>query len=164
MNEAQKIDSDGELEGKYLSFILGGEHYLSPLSEISQAIEVKPTKTLPNTEGYFEGVFSHKGEIYGVIDLSVKFQLKPAEQAIYIFILFDYEDNRFAIKAEHARGVVKIDSEAIHKKPKIVSKIPLPFIKGMVEYDDDIYTILDLKSLLNEEAIHCFNSQKVNYK
>src|ERR1700733_14388086 len=71
---------------KYMLFHLGQEVYGTPLLQVREVIENRPSKAVPNSVAAFEGVINLRGEVIGVIDLRKMLKINPAQSlSILVF-------------------------------------------------------------------------------
>jgi chemotaxis signal transduction protein/ABC-type nitrate/sulfonate/bicarbonate transport system substrate-binding protein len=69
-----------DLEGKYLTLILGGREYGIDIMRIREIIGMQPTRPVPNTPPYIKGVINLRGRVIPVMDLRAKFGMGELEQ------------------------------------------------------------------------------------
>ena len=66
--------------GKYLTFMLGSEHYSLPILKVREIMRLCPITPVPRMPVYIQGVINLRGKIVPVLDLRARFRLPPARR------------------------------------------------------------------------------------
>ena len=147
-----QIEETGD-ENKFIIFSLGNEIYGARLLEVREVVEALPTKVVPNTISSFIGVSNLRGQIVGVLDLRLRFNIDYEKPERPVFLVFDTPSGALASQVDKVESVSVIAPGDIEHKPNIVSSIPSKFILGIGKVDGRMVTIIDLKSVLSHEEL-----------
>ncbi|MDO5562478.1 MAG: chemotaxis protein CheW [Synergistaceae bacterium] len=71
------ISADDE---RYMTFKVGGQLYGVPAAIVSEVTTLPDISTLPDPNGEIIGVMEHKGSAFVVLDLGMRFLLRPSER------------------------------------------------------------------------------------
>ncbi len=143
---------ENTMEGKYLTFQLGGEVYGLPIEYIIEIIGVQRITKVPDMEKYVKGVINLRGQVIPVIDVRNRFGMEKR----------DYDD-RTCIMVTQNKGVsiglivdtveeVKdIPEETISEAPAVATSQSGEYIKGISQgtgEDGQVVIIMNLQKLL----------------
>ena len=68
-----------DLDGKFLTFVLGDEIYGIEILKAREIIGLMDITTVPQTPDYMKGVINLRGKVIPVIDLRMKFSMQEEE-------------------------------------------------------------------------------------
>lgn len=151
--------ADEESKNLYLVFRLNHEIYGTQLLQVREVIESQTPKPVPNTISSYLGVINVRGEIVGAIDLRMRFgySLPESPPKNSAMILFNTSSGSVAVLTDQLEGVFHLNFLESSQKPKIESNIPNDYILGMCQFKENIITIIDLNSILNNQEITNLN-------
>ncbi len=153
--EYEKLDSH-----KFLLFKLNNEYYATPLLAVKQVVEYQNIKFVPNTAPYFLGLINYRGQIMGLVDLKKRFHMPDLPTGQKTFLIFESESGPIAAQVDHVEAVISIDDEKIEKKPNIRTDVPVHYMIGVVQYNDDMITVIDLnKSFSSEDYVEIHSTK-----
>lgn len=75
----QKVKTEAEREGKYLTFSLAREDYGIGILKVKEIIGMLPITSVPQTPDYIKGVINLRGRVIPVIDLRLRFGMQEIE-------------------------------------------------------------------------------------
>lgn len=111
---ADRESASGGRELELIRFMLSGNHYALPVSDVDNIIETKPTTRVPRSADAIDGVMDHRGESAVVIELRELFDLPEVdapELQKRIIILDDGVDNQtVGIRTDAVIGVEEYQS------------------------------------------------------
>ncbi len=143
---------ENTMEGKFLTFQLGGEVYGLPIEYIIEIIGVQRITKVPDMNEYVKGVINLRGQVIPVIDVRKRFGM---EHRTY--------DDRTCIMVTRNKGVsiglivdtveeVKdIPEETISPAPAVATSHSGEYIKGISQGtgdDGQVVIIMNLQKLL----------------
>jgi len=143
---------ENTMEGKYLTFQLGGEVYGLPIEYIIEIIGVQRITKVPDMSDYVKGVINLRGQVIPVIDVRKRFGMEHREY-----------DDRTCIMVTRIRGVSiglivdtvdevrDIPPETITAAPTVATSQSGEYIKGISQGSGDdglVVIIMNLKKLL----------------
>ncbi len=153
--EFEELDSR-----KFLLFRLNDEFYATPLLAVKQVVENQNIKVIPNTAPYFLGLINYRGQIMGLVDLKKRFQMPDQPNTKKTFLIFDSESGPIAAQVDHVEAVISLDDEKIEKNPNIKTDVPVHYMIGVAQYNDDMITVIDLnKSFSSEDYVEIHSTK-----
>lgn len=160
VSNAAPIVDDGD-EHKFVLFRIGGETYGARLLEVQEVVEAPQIRPVPNTIRSFRGVCNLRGQIIGVIDLRMRFDITGANSARPVMLVFDADGGGMAALVDEILSVTDIPAAKIDTKANIISTIPMKYIVGIGRINDSLVTILDLKQILSREELISIQESKI---
>jgi chemotaxis signal transduction protein/chemotaxis methyl-accepting protein methylase len=156
MNDiAAEDEQQRVVDYKMVTFTLGGKDYgvdIMDVKEISKAERLTP---VPNTAPYVRGVINLRGEIISTIDLRRMLNLPDqdgildeAEDVIFINV----DDHLIGIIVDSINDVIGIDSSTIQAPHPLFGEVNLMYIDGVVEYQSNLYIILDTEAIFGADT------------
>ncbi len=140
---------------QYLTFCLGLENYGV---EILSVTEIRgwevPTK-IPNSPGHMKGVINLRGIIVPIIDLREMFnvgKIEFKETTVVVVLSIENPGSRdrsvrgFVVDA--VSDVLNVDPGDIKRSVAFNGTLPSGFVDGLINVDDDVVTLLNIKELL----------------
>jgi len=131
-------------------FSLHQELYGLPAREVLTVVRPLPITPVPHAQAYVEGVVNLRGEIVPIVDLRRHFGLprSPISEDTR-FVVTAPGDFKVAIIADAVSGVTAIPWAAVHRSG---GEAPLSddVVRGVVQHEGRLLTILDLDSLLGQ--------------
>lgn len=164
---AQNISVQGEHELDEIGFISNKEQYLIFLLNKEQyAIDIlcveeirnweRPTK-IPNAPFYVKGVINMRGIIVPILDLRLKFSIEHEaynENTVVVILTIEVEDNSRTIGfvVDAVSDVLDVHEDDIKPEPLLGGCIPKEYIKGLVNVDEGVVTLLRVEELHTIES------------
>lgn len=137
------------LEGKYLTFILGGEEYGVDIMKVREIIGVMDITSLPQTPRFIKGVINLRGRVIPVLDLRLKFGLEevPHTQETCIIVV-DLERITMGVIVDTVSEVLDIHDNEVEPSPSFGSGVDTRFILGMAKVKGKVKILLDIDTVL----------------
>lgn len=141
---------------EYLTFRLGAEHYGVDILSVKEIRGWTIPTLIPNSPRYVLGVINIRGIIIPVIDLRLKFAVGEASYSDSTVIIVLSQKNK---SGERMMGfVVDAASDVRHANPGDIQTsavlggfLPPEMIRGMLNVENDVVTLLMTKQLLTLE-------------
>lgn len=163
MQESNQKKTDGHPDrtdraGKYLTFSLAGEEYGINILKIKEIIGMMPITTVPQTPGFVKGVINLRGKVIPVIDLRLKFGMKPiayGERTCIVVVEIEGTSGTILIGSvvDSVSEVLNIKGEDIDDPPAFGTQLNTDAILGMAKMDGDVKILLDIDKVLNVEEL-----------
>ena len=155
LEKAQQAEARIE---KYLTFSLGSEEYGVEILKVREIIGLLDITPVPHTPEFIKGVINLRGKVIPVIDLRLKFGLKPKEYDERTCIIVVEVSNEagsvmMGIVVDSVSEVLNISSTDIEPAPKFGTNIDTKFILGMAKTKDRVKILLDINKVLTQEEI-----------
>ncbi|NLC79229.1 MAG: purine-binding chemotaxis protein CheW [Ruminococcaceae bacterium] len=142
------IQSDNELEGRYLHFFIDGVIYGLPLSIVLEIMNIQTITQVPDTADYIRGVVNLRGKIVPVVDTRTKLGLPTKEfDDKTCIIVVDVEDMRIGLIVDSVSEVVSIDPDTISAPPTAGDKKTL-YLDSVTEFDGKVILNLGIEKFL----------------
>ncbi len=156
MDELLVKSSDIEnITTKYLTFLLGEEHYainLCFIQEIAQNIE-KIIK-IQNSPDYILGVIKMHDGVIPLIDLRIFYKLSiQTNQQPYVVMIININDDLYGIIVDGILDIIDINQQTL--KPLNLSTIvPHYYIEGLAVIENVAFIIFNIKNFIHHEVTH----------
>ncbi|MBN1411391.1 MAG: chemotaxis protein CheW [Spirochaetales bacterium] len=143
-----------KIDFKMVTFSLADKEYGIDIMKIKEISKVEKFTYVPNTQHFVRGVHNLRGEIISIIDLRKMFHLPEKEKpagTLEDVIILKLSEIRLGVVVDKINQVIGISSESIQPAPPIFSDINIKYISGVVEYNDNLYIILDVERIFMDE-------------
>lgn len=164
--EIAKIPSmnlDTTIYGKdqYIIFKIGNHRYCLYSYYVKELITLKnyPLTTIPYTPEYIMGIINHKGSFYSVLNLKnfVGLNENNTIEDNKVIVL-ESQEIKLALLVDDIINIINIaEDDIINNTDK---KLDALFIKGEAYINNEIYNILNLDKLINDERLYINMTEK----
>lgn len=144
--------------GKYLTFMLGSEHYSLPILKVREIMRLCPITPVPRMPAYIQGVINLRGKIVPVLDLRARFRLPEftdRDRVCIIVVQLDSADgkaNLMGMIVDIVEEVSQFTQAEIEPTPDFGGLIDTRYITGMTNTKGTVKTLLDLDKLLTMDG------------
>ncbi|MEZ4873329.1 MAG: chemotaxis protein CheW [Bdellovibrionales bacterium] len=146
---------------KYLIFYIGRELYGTPLLEVREVVEAQNIKPIPNVKSHFLGVTNLRGQIVGIVDLNILFNVQPnQDKSLRSFIVFDTEAGQIGASVDKVLSVEDLSEKDIEPGKIVGSKVPSQYFYGIAKQKDRLINLIKLRELLSDEEIESYRHSK----
>ena len=143
-----------DIEGKFLTFVLGEEIYGIEILKASEIIGLMDITTVPQTPDYMKGVINLRGKVIPVIDLRMKFSMKKWERTQETcVIVVEVNSTSIGLIVDSVSEVSDITGAEIEDAPNFGQGIDTSFIMGLGKVRDKIIILLDIETVLSTEEL-----------
>ena len=147
-----------ELEGKYLTFSLGGEEYGIGILKIREIIGMLPITAVPQTPQYVKGVVNLRGKVIPVVDLRLRFGMEKidyTERTCIIVVEIEGAAGMISIGivVDSVSEVLNIRAAQIERAPTFGVRLRIDYILGMAKMDGGVKILLDIDPVLRQESV-----------
>lgn len=126
-------------------FKLGDEHFAVETEIVQSINDMMGITKVPNAPYYIRGLINLRGSIKSLVDINLLLNVKSSENQSNIIIL-TVQDEEIGISVDEVEEVLDIEESIIHKLDNDQAN---PYIKGILNYEDRLLTIIDIDKLLN---------------
>jgi purine-binding chemotaxis protein CheW len=150
---------DQSLAGKYLTFVLAGEHYAIPVLQVREIIRHTHITAVPRMPAYVKGVLNLRGKVIPIIDLRLKFQLERAEIAertcIVVVQVALPSSARVdtGLIVDGVESVANVTAGEIEPTPDFGAQLGSGYIRGMAKLDDRVVSLLYIDQSVASDAL-----------
>jgi purine-binding chemotaxis protein CheW len=147
-------------KGKFLTFILGNEHYGLEIRYVTEIVGMQAITTIPELPSYIKGIINLRGSIIPVMDVRLRFGKTPKDyDDRTCVIVIDLQPVSIGLIVDRVSEVISIPDQEIVPPPQ-VNKAGNRFIKGIGKTGSEVKLLLDCEKLLSEEDTDTLNSMK----
>ena len=127
-------------------FKLGEEHFAVETERVQSINDTMGITIVPKAPRYIKGLINLRGSIKSLVDINLLLNVTPGKEQNNIIIL-TVKDEEIGITVDEVEEVLDIDEKSIQKLDKESDK-EQPYIKGILNYDEKLLTIIDIDKLL----------------
>ncbi len=139
-----------DLDGKFLTFVLGDEIYGIEILKAREIIGLMDITTVPQTPDYMKGVINLRGKVIPVIDLRMKFSMQEEEHTQETcVIVVEVNGISIGVIVDSVSEVADITGAEIEDAPNFGQGIDTSFIMGLGKVKDKIIILLDIETVLS---------------
>ena len=128
-------------------FKLGEEHFAVETERVQSITDIMGITKVPKAPSYIKGLINLRGSIKSLVDINLLLDVTPSEEQNNIIIL-TIADEEIGISVDEVEEVLDIDEKDIQKLDKDSDKVQA-YIKGILDYEGKLLTIIDIDKLLN---------------
>lgn len=145
-----------DLEGKYLTFILGDEDYGIGILKVREIIGILEITAVPHTPDYIKGVINLRGRVIPVIDLRLKFGMQAKEyneRTCIIVVEVQGEDGPIMVGmlVDSVSEVLNFAGAEIEPPPSFGSNLGgAENILGMAKVKGEVKILLDIDKVVGD--------------
>jgi purine-binding chemotaxis protein CheW len=140
--------------GKYLTFILGSQHYGVPIATVREINRVSEITAVPRTPDFVTGVMNLRGKVVPVVDLRLKFSI-PAEAYTRetCIVIIDSVSGLTGIIVDAVREVIDFTGAQLEPPPRLGDENSGNYVMGVGMLEARIVLLIDILSALSPENI-----------
>ncbi|SDC62485.1 purine-binding chemotaxis protein CheW [Terribacillus halophilus] len=144
---------------KVIVFQLKNEEYAVPVTQVGSIEKMEHITRVPNTEDFIKGVINMRGVVTPIVDLRSRLGLEetPVDENTRIIIV-DLEETSIGLIVDAANDVVDIPVNKIEEAPQVIGAIDIDYIDGVVNLEDRLVILLDLRKVLKFHEIEAIKS------
>lgn len=157
-----KIEIKG---GKYLVFLINGNHYGIPILDTSEINGIMNITPIPKTPEYIKGIINLRGKIIPVMDLRLRFGMEQKEYnsetcIIIINLKFNQVIKQIGIIVDTVSEVFDLPASDIERPPSYDSDDDNEFLDGIGKVKNKIIMLLNIKKILQTKEMTKILSDK----
>lgn len=150
INTASK--SDGTEIAKALTFLIGDRIYGVDISYLTEIIGIPHITVVPGIPCYIKGVINVRSKVVPVIDIRSRFDLPEREyDDKTCTVIINYLDIQVGIIVDQVLEVLSVKAENKADIPALERVNNNKFIEYILETNDSIKMILDVKKLIFDD-------------
>lgn len=131
---------------QYVVFKLGEEHFAVETAKILSINDMIKITPVPKAPAHIKGLINLRGSIKSLVDIHLLLNIEPYENQNNIIIL-KVNEEEIGIIVDDVEEVIDIDEQ---KLQKLETRNIEYYIKGVIELDNRLLTIIDIEKLLNQ--------------
>lgn len=145
---------------QYLFFILDDEKYAVEAKYVQEIVDFINITSVPKSNPCVKGVTNIRGELIPVVDPKKRFgigqiEIKKRTSFIILQILNKTKNKNtsIAVMVDIVIEVEDIDVSNTLQTPQFGTKIDQKYISGIIRYDNEYISILDIDQVLNIQEL-----------
>lgn len=162
LQEEKKVVKKSE---RILTFHLDDELYGIEVKYIQEIIAMQKITNVPKMPAYFKGVINLRGNIIPVIDLHLRFEM---QELLYeehtAIIIISVGKLHIGLIVDKVEDVLALQKESLTEAPGFGTNVDTSFIQNMVQLEDNVIMILNIKLLFEEDELTQMKEVKDNHK
>lgn len=147
------VEAIGDLEGKYLTFLLADDEYGLNILRVREIIGIVGIIKVPQTPDFVQGVINLRGKVIPVVDLRLRFGLPNKAYDDQTCIIVVDLGMLMGIIVDTVLEVHAIPAIDIEPPPEFGAVIDPGFILGRSKVDGDVKILLDIEKVLTTEEL-----------
>ena len=143
-------------KGKFMTFQTGKEYFGISIGYVNEIIAMQPITAIPEVDDYIKGLINLRGKIIPVIDVRVRFKMKPKEYTDRTcIIVIDVKSTVVGLIVEKIAEVDTIMDDDIVPPPKLGHRESeqRKYVYGLARTDNTMKLLLDPEKLIKEEDL-----------
>ncbi len=153
--EVGKSEELFEVTQECLGFRLNNEFFAVPILRVEEIRGWESPSSLPDSNAFVKGVINLRGAVVPIVDLREKFL--GSEQAyesstvvIVLRVFYPNEDDKIAgVVVDSVTDVIQYNPKNLKQMPEMDDHMAEGFVDGLIDFDDEVYFMLDIDKLLN---------------
>lgn len=126
-------------------FKLGEEHFAVDTERVQGINDMMVVTKVPKAPSYIKGLINLRGSIKSLVDINLLLDLKSDNKQENIIIL-KVQDEEIGISVDEVEEVLDVEEKDIQK---VEANANSQYIKGIINIDGRLLTIIDIDNLLN---------------
>lgn len=109
---------------------------------------------VPQMPEYIKGIFDLRGKVVPIIDLNKRFNLGDTEITKKTkIIITENNEQLFGFMVNNVLEIINLNEDSIDKSEAVLKVNGRKYIKGIGKKDDQLFSILDLNQILQDDEI-----------
>ena len=140
---------------QYIVIGIGDEQYGIDIAFVDNILRMQSITRVPDTQEYFKGVINLRGEVVPVMSIRIKMGLgNDVITNKSRIIIVKLENNApIGIIVDEVKEVVTLDETKIDTVSSSGKKTDASFINGVGKVDDQLISLLELTTIINEKEM-----------
>ena len=135
---------------KFTIFNISEDVFGIDISRVLEILRVQKIFSIPGLPGFLTGVMSVRGAVIPVMDLRLRFGMKPANKKERI-ILVRYREEKIGFLVDEIREILLLNPEEISPSPSIFKGFKTEYLTGLGKKGEQIIILLNIDNLLTSE-------------
>ena len=130
---------------QFVIFKLGEEHFAVETDKILSINDMMTITRVPKAPDYIKGLINLRGSIKSLVDVNLLLNIESKRQQNNIIIL-KVDEEEIGIAVDEVEEVIDIDED---KLQRLETHNTEAYIKGVIELEEKLLTVIDIEKLLN---------------
>ena len=126
-------------------FKIGNEEFAVETSKVQGINGLMKITKVPKAKEYIKGLINLRGSILSVLDINLLLDMDISDDNNNNIIVLELDGEQVGITVDHVEEVMNLEEDVIKRVNEDKNK---PFIKGLINLDNRILTMVDIDKLL----------------
>lgn len=150
ITELDKIhDTDGD---EFIFAKMNSKIYAIAIDHILEIIEPTSPDPIANSKPCYLGIINYHNQVIGVIDLRVSSKKDPMNSFAYIVV--QTNTGIMALAVDYVMSMHSLSPSIFDREVSLRSEIDQSYLLGFTKVDNQLITLLDIKSVLEMHQIN----------
>lgn len=131
---------------QFVIFKLGHEHFAVETDKILSINDMMTITLVPNAPAHIKGLVNLRGSIKSLVDINLLLNIDSNNKQNNIIIL-KVDEEELGITVDEVEEVLDINEQSLQK---LETHNTEGYIKGVIELDERLLTVIDIEKLLNQ--------------
>lgn len=153
-DEYDEHDDEDGMKDRFLSFQVADEEYGIEIKFVTEIVGIQKIASVPEMPEYIKGVINLRGQVIPVMDVRIRFQMKPLDyNERTCVIVVNLNDNFVGLVVDAVKEVASLPQDSISDAPRVAKSRSAQYIKGIGKIGEEVKILLDIPKLLSDEAL-----------
>ncbi len=152
--EALLMDTETDMEGKYLTFHTDQQLFGIPISKVVEIISMLEITPVPEYPSHIKGIINLRGRIISVIDMRIRLN---KDQGIYnertCIVVIDISGRHVGFIVDEVKEVLDVAYSDISERSQLTYTSDNDYLTGFAKLNDEVILLLDMDKILYESDI-----------
>jgi len=146
--------NSSDLEGKYLTFVLGREEYAFEIKKVMEIIGIMDVTRVPKAPKFIKGVINLRGKVIPIVDLRTKFRMHTIDYTKETcIVVVETSEMVVGVIVDSVSEVIDINMEDIESSPAFGEEIDVRYILGMAKVNDEVKILINIDKVLSQDEL-----------
>ena len=131
---------------QFVIFKLGHEHFAVETDKILSINDMMTITLVPKSPAHIKGLVNLRGSIKSLVDINLLLNIQSNNKQNNIIIL-KVDEEELGITVDEVEEVIDINEQYLQK---LETHNTEGYIKGVIEIDQRLLTVIDIEKLLNQ--------------
>ncbi|MFK7954321.1 MAG: chemotaxis protein CheW [Ekhidna sp.] len=134
-------------------FNIGGESYAIPMSLVKEVVKKPDSTSIPQMPDYFSEMTNIRGEVHGILDLTMFFQDSEKKQKANYLLIINDDEYRVAIALNEVPDTLKVEEDMVEElsTSALGSIRGKKYLSGIVRKEKQMIILFDVKGIISGE-------------
>lgn len=140
--------------GELLTFALDNETFAVEVERVREVVDLGPATDVPNAPDHAPSVINVRGNVVPLVELRARFGMPPLVdrrgdvRVVVTEVAIGGEPTLVGIKADAVYKVIDAGRSALDELPRLGTRWPPEFIRGVVRQEGGFVIVLDIGRVL----------------
>ena len=158
-NSALVFNDEDNIEDMYLTFGVATEEYGIGIGYVTEVVGMQRIMEVPDVPGFIKGVINLRGKVIPVMDVRIRFGMKPKDYTERtVIIVLDINNIPIGLVVDYVSEVLEIPESNIDQPSQFGAvggsdSKGNGVIRGFGKQGDQVAIMLDIQRMVSDQAI-----------